>query len=361
MKVALIVDPLVTTMGAVRPAILLSRRFLEMGDEPTIITPRHNARIGKTLEAGGIEVKDVGPRSSLVVSFPTFDAWIRRLFRKNAVGSFNEYDIVINTSSCIVAQAHVYYAQGLMSRALYDIQSSMPLPHRFGYALLGEGLHRLERMLVREFRASSRLFVSNSKFCGEMYERWKIKVDGNISPPLDCSLFKSSTSRPAGDYVLTHLGTYGKEGDFLLVKALADSGVRLKVFGRTSFLPRSVREHPNIHFAGKVTDPELVDLYSNALFTLFAFKHEPFGYIPVESMACMTPVLTYNKQGPAETVVNGKTGWLEDNGAGMIVKGLILWKRGYDSTVRKQCRERALLCDTGRIGHQWKEVIETLK
>jgi len=43
---------------------------------------------------------------------------------------------------------------------------------------------------------------------------------------------------------------------------------------------------------------ELIDLYSNALFTLFTFTHELFGYVLVESMACGTSVLTYNRQGP---------------------------------------------------------------
>ncbi len=49
---------------------------------------------------------------------------------------------------------------------------------------------------------------------------------------------------------------------------------------------------------GRVSDDELARLYANAKFTVFPFIHEPFGYVPVESMACGTPpVLTYDKQG----------------------------------------------------------------
>jgi glycosyltransferase involved in cell wall biosynthesis len=35
-----------------------------------------------------------------------------------------------------------------------------------------------------------------------------------------------------------------------------------------------------------------------------------FGYVPVESMACGTPVLAFDIMGPSETIIDGKTGWL---------------------------------------------------
>jgi glycosyltransferase involved in cell wall biosynthesis len=47
---------------------------------------------------------------------------------------------------------------------------------------------------------------------------------------------------------------------------------------------------------GRVNDEELIDLYSNALYTLFTFAHEPFGYVSVEGMACSIPVLICNRQ-----------------------------------------------------------------
>jgi glycosyltransferase involved in cell wall biosynthesis len=129
------------------------------------------------------------------------------------------------------------------------------------------------------------------------------------------------------------------------------------VFGNTSGTPASARGHPNIAFLGKVSDEKLVNLYSNALYTLFAFAHEPFGYIPVESMACGTPVLTYSKQGPLETVIDEKTGWLADSNKKMLVLGLNHWKKGYGNEFRTACRERALMFDTERILKQWNSIM----
>ena len=65
-----------------------------------------------------------------------------------------------------------------------------------------------------------------------------------------------------------------------------------------------------LEFLGKVSPKELVDLCSNALSTIFPFTNETFGYFPLESMACGTPVLTHDFQGPSEHVVNAHTGWL---------------------------------------------------
>jgi glycosyltransferase involved in cell wall biosynthesis len=191
-----------------------------------------------------------------------------------------------------------------------------------------------------------------------MYQELGISVGQIINPPVDCAFFEPSTRKPTADYVLTTLGTYGKEGNISIVKALADAGVKIKVFGDTSGTPASARGHSNIAFLGKVSDEKLVNLYSNALYTLFAFTHEPFGYIPVESMACGTPVLTYNRQGPLETVIDGKTGWLADSNKKMLTLGLNHWKKGYGNELRTTCRQRALMFDTDRILKQWNTIIE---
>jgi glycosyltransferase involved in cell wall biosynthesis len=98
--------------------------------------------------------------------------------------------------------------------------------------------------------------------------------------------------------VLTY---FGKETKYPVIKAVADLGIKIKAFGsKNPYIPRCIHRHPNIKFEGEVSNQKLADLYSNALFTLFTFTHEPFGYVPVESMACQTPVLTYDRQGPAK-------------------------------------------------------------
>jgi len=152
---------------------------------------------------------------------------------------------------------------------------------------------------------------------------------------------------------------FGKETDFFVLKKIGDAGVKIKAFGsKISYVSKGLLKHRNIEFLGKVSDEELVNLYSNAIFTLFPFTHEPFGYISVESMACGTPVLTYNRQGPSETVANGITGWLANTPEEIARLTIKIWRNGYPSTMRKEARKRALLFDVERIAKKWLQVVE---
>ncbi|MCM8792617.1 MAG: glycosyltransferase family 4 protein, partial [Candidatus Omnitrophica bacterium] len=64
-------------------------------------------------------------------------------------------------------------------------------------------------------------------------------------------------------------------------------------------------------FSG-ISDEELVNLYNRAKLTLCAFFREPFGLVPLESMACGTPVVAVKEGGLMESVAHNKTGVLVD-------------------------------------------------
>jgi len=48
-------------------------------------------------------------------------------------------------------------------------------------------------------------------------------------------------------------------------------------------------------------------------------------------MACRTPVLTYNRQGSSETVVNDVAGWLANSDEELVNLALKIWRYGYPS------------------------------
>ncbi|MER3447921.1 MAG: glycosyl transferase family 1 [Candidatus Dadabacteria bacterium] len=350
MNIYFLTDVIESLNGSIRPPFLLAKTLREeFGANVTLICPRVNISIAEMLEQEDFVVKDLNKHYNFSGSLLTFEAWLRAFRLKR-----NESGIVINFSQCFIADAHVYYAQGPITKALEDMHRELKNIHKFIYNLVKPYLLRRDKAFNKELRQRSKVFVANSNFCASMYRDWGIKVDDVIYPPLDCNHFKPITSKPSGDYVLTY---FGKETEYLTLEEIADAGVKIRAFGsKVSYLPNCILKNPNIEFLSRVSDEELITLYSNALYTLFTFTHEPFGYVPIESMACGTPVLTYNKQGPKETVAHNATGWLANNDE-LVKLAIKIWENGFPSWMRIECRKRALKFDVKVIANKWLEVL----
>lgn len=83
-----------------------------------------------------------------------------------------------------------------------------------------------------------------------------------------------------------------------------------------------------------VSDEDLIRLYNMAKVVVYAPYLEPFGYVPLEAMACGTPVVGVKEGGVRETVRHNKTGLLtqrdEQNFADAIItltEDTELWNR----------------------------------
>jgi glycosyltransferase involved in cell wall biosynthesis len=96
------------------------------------------------------------------------------------------------------------------------------------------------------------------------------------------------TQRPA----LVIVGNAASQGELRYLEQLAaESAVR-------------------VMFRVNVTERELVHLYGQARALVYAPVREPFGFAPLEAMACETPVVAVKEGGVQESVVDGETGWL---------------------------------------------------
>ena len=73
----------------------------------------------------------------------------------------------------------------------------------------------------------------------------------------------------------------------------------------------------------RLTDEELVDLYNQSFATLCLSRLETFGLVPLESMACGTPVIATNISGHRETMLNRKGGFLVEFDADEIATKVI--------------------------------------
>jgi glycosyltransferase involved in cell wall biosynthesis len=66
----------------------------------------------------------------------------------------------------------------------------------------------------------------------------------------------------------------------------------------------------DILFSIGISDTQLCLLYNQAKLTICVFIREPFGLVPLESMACATAVVAVAEAGLKESVVDGQTGRL---------------------------------------------------
>jgi glycosyltransferase involved in cell wall biosynthesis len=295
---------------------------------------------------------------NLGISLVWLEAWAREAFLKLNSRRINNGSCVLNFSQVISTPSLVWYLQGPPSIALKDVERELSVGFRVAYNVLKNFIEYADGKLVTRMGETSQFIIANSKFCASMYSKFGVKVQDVIYPPIDCQIFHPSTANPSSNYVLTYLG---KETKISVIKRAASMGIKFKAFGaKMKFFDREVIEHPNIEFLGRISTGELVEAYSNALFTLFPFTHEPFGYVPLESMACGTPVLTYNLQGPSEYVIDGCTGWLARSDGELVQKAMKLWKEGYPSCVRLDCVKEASKFDRRFYLEKWLKVLDGL-
>lgn len=66
----------------------------------------------------------------------------------------------------------------------------------------------------------------------------------------------------------------------------------------------------DIDILTQISDEELIKLYNKAKLVVYAPYLEPFGYVPLEAMACGTPVVGVKEGGLRESILHNKTGLL---------------------------------------------------
>ncbi len=357
----ILTDPLPNDYGPGRVAVLLGR-YLVRHRPVTVVAPWIAPGVEKRLAGYGMQAVDLGLRARAEESsLAFFETWLREAVlgtQGTAWASRSADDIrTINLSNTIPAPAAAWYLLGSVSEAIADLAPSLPPHLRMGVALSTPLVRRFDARQIAGFARRSRLHVASSSTCGDAYAKWGVRVDAVIYPPVDTDLFRPATAAPADDYCLSYLG---KETDFGPLLALADAGVPILAFGsKFRSVPERFLSHPKVRLAGAIGDADLARLYSGAKFTAFPFTTEPFGYIPIESMACGTPVLTYDEQGPSETVVQGETGWRVPSPGEFVSEGLRIWRGPrIEPATRSACRDRAMDFSFERAGEQWLRLVD---
>ncbi|MEK7450740.1 MAG: glycosyltransferase family 4 protein [Patescibacteria group bacterium] len=113
-------------------------------------------------------------------------------------------------------------------------------------------------------------------------------------------------------------------------------------------IPENIRPNFKIVFGTKkeqrISEEELVKTYNESLVTLSLSRFDTFGLVPLESMACGTPVIVLNVAGYRETILNGKVGFTVDFDPKEIAEKIMCFVKDPLLAVRM-----------GREGRKWVE------
>lgn len=251
--------------------------------------------------------------------------WARKLYPKylsfmpRALEELDlsDYDLVISSESgpakgVIVRPdaAHVCYCHSPM-RYIWD-----------HYADYSKGLGWLQRAYfgrvahgLRQWDVSTAArvdrFVANSRFVAERIHRFYNRDSVVVNPPVDLGLYRHAPERRREHYLFVSELVPYKRAD-LAVEAFRTLQRPIKIVGKGPELARLKRiASPNVEFLGRVSSERLRDLYQSARALIFP-QIEDFGIVPVEAMACGTPVIAYNRGGARDSVVPGVTGLFFD-------------------------------------------------
>jgi glycosyltransferase involved in cell wall biosynthesis len=261
----------------------------------------------------------------------------------------------------------IYYCQE-HPRLIYQPRAPRPYARFSTAQRIGNCFDPLPRLYRTLLKALDRRSVdaatsvlTNSAFSREsLYHTYGVFADVCYLG-VDLERFRPSGSG-RGEYVLSVGALHPLKGfDFLLHSLAAlDAGRRPPLVIVSNWADPRERRYlgelaaalgVRVTFRTQVVDAELVQLYQAARLTLYAPIMEPFGFVPLESAACATPVVGVREGGLRETVLHGETGLLverEHPGFAEAVDGLL---RDPPRCEDMGCRARTYVEQTWSWGH----------
>ena len=167
---------------------------------------------------------------------------------------------------------------------------------------------------------------------------------------VDTKIFKKIPGQKK-NFVLSVGRIYKVKGNHYTVLALAkipeDIRPAFKVVSdfssetEMSFLINLAKQkNVNLEILQMVDDAKLIQLYNEALMVVYVPVMEPFGFVPLESMACGTPVIGIREAGVRESVVHEYTGLLVERDVDELAQAIT--KMAQDTPLRKKLSRQGL-------------------
>ncbi len=238
-------------------------------------------------------------------------------FFSRAIESFDlsKYDLIISSSWAVAKgiqkndkQIHICYCHTPVRYAwdLYDEYTSRLSGVK--KILVKWTLKRLRRWDLATVNRVD-YFIANSSFVSERIKRIYGRDSTVIYPPVDIDKFSLYTLKEKFYITVSRLVSYKKTK--LIVEAFKEMPTkRLVVIGdgdKYEEIKKTAQNSKNIRVLGFCDDKTMIETMQRAKGFVYA-AIEDFGIVPIEAMACGTPVIALDDGGTAETVCEGVNG-----------------------------------------------------
>lgn len=313
MKIALVHDYIKEYGGAERVLEALHKLFPKAPVYTTVYLPEY-----------------LGPHKNRFKSWNIKTSWLQYVpfvaklispLRLLAPSVFRHMDL--SSFDVIIISATGAYTPNLIHKGKAKLICYCHTPPRYlyGYATarnwkknpalwaIGEFFNHFLRMTDYESSKNVDQFIANSKEVASRIKKFYRRDAVVIYPPVDFP-----PKIPAGirrTYFLTGGRLAAPKHIDLAVSACAKLKLPLKVFGKEfAGYGEELKKFagPTIEFVGEVMDEEKWKLMAGARAFLFPSEDEDFGILPVEAMACGTPVVAHRSGGAVESIIENETG-----------------------------------------------------
>ncbi len=234
-----------------------------------------------------------------------------------AIESFDlsSYDLVISSSWAVAKgvkttkkQMHISYCYTPIRYAwdLYDEYTKNLKPAKKLFVQLT--LRYIRKWDIKTLYRVNH-FIADSKFVQERIQRIYKRESTVIYPPVDTSMFTLCENKE--EYYLTASRLVPYKKTKLIVEAFNKMpDKKLIVIGDGEEYENIKKiAKTNIDVLGYQEKDVMIDAMQKAKAFVYAAV-EDFGIVPIEAMACGTPVIALNKGGTAETIQDGFSGVL---------------------------------------------------
>ncbi|MFB3891575.1 MAG: glycosyltransferase [Phycisphaerae bacterium] len=301
-RVALVHDWLTGMRGGEKVLACLCRMF----PDADIFTLIHRPGACPPIDGRSI-------RTSWLDDLPGVARYYRRLLPLMPLAvermDVSDYDLVISSSHCVAkgiggiraGQVHVCYCHTPM-RYVWAVEEDYRRQAGVSGMLLRAFTPYL-RAWDRRSAGRADLFLANSACVARRIRQAYGRTAVVLYPPVDVDYFTPADVQREDFYLVVAAMAPYKRID-QAVAAFASLKRPLKIIGSGPLLGRlRAAAPPNVEFLGWQADEVLRDHYRRCRAVIFP-QLEDFGLVPLEAMACGTPVIAFGAGGALETVLD---------------------------------------------------------